>query len=340
VAYAHLADELGADWLKARYLYGIDLTEDSSVAYPDELFEHAIESAIDYMADELDLVLAGMRAVIERRDMPDWSPGSYHLQMLDRRPVRSVTSMALQWGQNPLSELPAEWIHVSSADAGQVQLVPSGSSGVAPVGLPGGLIGTWAMFDGPVPGLHVWNYVAGFESRRTLDVGTFAGNFSIDGAIVVRPSQAPGAATYTVTISGTNRITGAADTEALTWTGTVRERKQTAKSWSDVTSIVAAATAGTPTFDVSGTHPTPPSILDAIGLLASILPLDTAGDLIAGAGIASKSISLDGISQTINTTSSATNSGYGARGLSYQKRLKTLIPSLQARWRPMSMGAI
>jgi len=68
---------------------------------------------------------------------------------------------------------------------------------------------------------------------------------------------------------------------------------------------------------------------DAIGLIASILPLDTAGDLIAGAGIANSSISLDGLSQTIGTTSSATNSGYGARILSYEKRLKSRMSSLR-----------
>lgn len=64
----------------------------------------------------------------------------------------------------------------------------------------------------------------------------------------------------------------------------------------------------------------PKDLLMLIGWQASMLPLDTAGDLIAGAGIASKSVSIDGLSTSISTTSSATNAGYGARILSYGKQ--------------------
>lgn len=84
----------------------------------------------------------------------------------------------------------------------------------------------------------------------------------------------------------------------------------------------------------------PADIQMAIGLTASILPLDTAGDLIAGAGIASYSISMDGLSQSINTTSSATNSGYGARIISYQKTLASLMPRLRGKYRGLDFSAI
>ena len=73
----------------------------------------------------------------------------------------------------------------------------------------------------------------------------------------------------------------------------------------------------------------PPDIKHAIGMWASIGVLNIAGDLIVGAGIASKSISLPGLSQNVNTTSSATNAGFGARIIEYQKELKSLIPNLR-----------
>jgi hypothetical protein len=57
----------------------------------------------------------------------------------------------------------------------------------------------------------------------------------------------------------------------------------------------------------------PPDLKHIIGMWASIGVLNIAGDLIAGAGIATKSVSVPGLSQNIGTTSSATNSGYGAR---------------------------
>jgi len=58
-----------------------------------------------------------------------------------------------------------------------------------------------------------------------------------------------------------------------------------------------------------------------IGLKAAIDVLNIAGDLITGAGIASQSIGLDGLSQSIATTSSATNAGYGARIIQYESQL-------------------
>jgi hypothetical protein len=84
----------------------------------------------------------------------------------------------------------------------------------------------------------------------------------------------------------------------------------------------------------------PLDILEVIGMKASIGPFNIAGDLIAGAGIANKSISLDGLSQSIGTTSSATNAGYGARILQYEKQIKERLTSLKAYWKgmPMVMG--
>jgi hypothetical protein len=82
----------------------------------------------------------------------------------------------------------------------------------------------------------------------------------------------------------------------------------------------------------------PTDILECIGMKASLGPLNIAGDLIAGAGIASKSVSLDGISQSIGTTSSATNAGYGARIIQYEKQLKERMAILKGYWNGIQMG--
>jgi hypothetical protein len=73
----------------------------------------------------------------------------------------------------------------------------------------------------------------------------------------------------------------------------------------------------------------PPDVKHIIAMWASIGVLNIAGDLIAGAGIATKSISIPGLSQNIGTTSSATNSGYGARVIEYQKEIKEMLPNLR-----------
>lgn len=81
----------------------------------------------------------------------------------------------------------------------------------------------------------------------------------------------------------------------------------------------------------------PRSLVNAIGMLAAMGPFHIFGDLIAGAGIANVSLSMDGLSQSIGTTSSATNSGYGSRVLNYQKELKTLIPLLRKTYKRVGM---
>lgn len=84
----------------------------------------------------------------------------------------------------------------------------------------------------------------------------------------------------------------------------------------------------------------PPLITDLIGKKASFGPLNIAGDLLGGAGIASQSISIDGLSQSFNTTSSATNAGYGARLLQYGKEIKELLPMLERYYKGLKFSVV
>ena len=84
----------------------------------------------------------------------------------------------------------------------------------------------------------------------------------------------------------------------------------------------------------------PVELRDLIGKFASFGPLNIAGDLIVGAGIASKSVSIDGLSQNINTTSSATNAGYGARIIQYGKEIKEVMPMLRRYYKGIRLTAL
>lgn len=84
----------------------------------------------------------------------------------------------------------------------------------------------------------------------------------------------------------------------------------------------------------------PPTILDLIGKKASFGPLNIAGDLLGGAGISSQSLSVDSLSQSFNTTSSATNSGYGARLLQYSKEIKELLPMLERYYKGIRFAVV
>lgn len=80
----------------------------------------------------------------------------------------------------------------------------------------------------------------------------------------------------------------------------------------------------------------PRVIVELVGKIASFGPFNIAGDLIIGAGIANTSLSIDGLSQTVGTTSSATNSGYGSRLVQYSKEIKDQIPSLRRYYKGVS----
>lgn len=65
----------------------------------------------------------------------------------------------------------------------------------------------------------------------------------------------------------------------------------------------------------------PMSINAAIGYMAAIMALNILGDLVIGAGIANSSLSIDGLNQSIGTTSSAENHAMSAKVKEYQKIL-------------------
>ena len=78
----------------------------------------------------------------------------------------------------------------------------------------------------------------------------------------------------------------------------------------------------------------PWDLLGVVGKLATFGPLNIAGDLILGsAGIASQSLSIDGLSQSISTTASATNAGYGARLINYQKEIEETVKRVGATYK-------
>ena len=73
----------------------------------------------------------------------------------------------------------------------------------------------------------------------------------------------------------------------------------------------------------------PPDIRHIVGMTAAIGALNLAGDLLGGSGIASSSLGIDGLSQSISTTKSASSAAYGARIKQYQDSLKEMLPALQ-----------
>lgn len=84
----------------------------------------------------------------------------------------------------------------------------------------------------------------------------------------------------------------------------------------------------------------PADIKYLIGLQAIRLPLNIAGDLVGGAGLQGWSNSIDGLSQSVTTTNSSTNAGYGARILETAKEYKMLLGTVRAKYRGLPMHGL
>jgi hypothetical protein len=76
----------------------------------------------------------------------------------------------------------------------------------------------------------------------------------------------------------------------------------------------------------------PSDLKNVIYEKATIGVMSVWGDLIIGAGIASQSIGLDGLSQSVSTTQSAMFSGASGRIEQYRKDLQLQIPMLQKKY--------
>lgn len=91
---------------------------------------------------------------------------------------------------------------------------------------------------------------------------------------------------------------------------------------------------------ITGFVRVPYDIRLAIGKLAAMEIFALLGDILLGAGIASQSLSVDGLSQTIQTTQSAENSAYSARIRQYAGELKLDLPRLHQFYKGISFNAM
>lgn len=91
---------------------------------------------------------------------------------------------------------------------------------------------------------------------------------------------------------------------------------------------------------LTGFEKIPADIQKVLGYKAAIPIYTSLGNLVIGAGIASQSLGIDGLSQSISTTSSAENSAYSATIKDYQDQLKLQMPTLINKYKGIVFGAM
>lgn len=238
--------------LKTNYLFGLDLTDDEGIPYPDSLYEWYIKGAVSYLEMYLDIPLRTLSIEDERHDFFREDYSKYMWVHLKHYPVLEVEEvrLVLPTGQEVIN-FDQSWFFLEK-DSGQLQICP-GQGNIAQLML--GMSGNWLpYFMGAarfIPQAFRVKYTAGFE-----------------------PGKVP---------------------------ATIRE---------------------------------------LAGKLASYGPLNIAGDLVAGAGLAGQSLSIDGLSQSITTTNSSTNAGFGARLILYRKEVKDVLPVVRQYYKGNKMVVV
>ncbi len=313
--------ELTPDWLKNRFLLGVDLTLDDGSPYPDSIFESAIQGGITYIEHELGISLSTFKVKNERHDAYEPLRSGFWPFRLDHRPVRSIDKIQVKFGAFEAAELPAEWANLVSPAHAQIHLIPSQKGLMSSYRFTNGvplITGDILQPQRYVPGYFYFDYTSGFESISgsvTIPQGELSAQVVFESDILMKyevelSHAVPG---YSVYVS--ERGHGGFE---VSGTGLHNQ---------DVTVQYTVSTL-------------PADIKQAIGYKAALLPLDVAGDLIAGAGIASLSVGVDGIHQSLNTTASATNAGYGARVLQFERELKALLPALKSKYKMINVGVL
>jgi len=310
--------QITPEFLKSTTLLGIDLTLDDGSDYPDLVYTQSIQAAIRHVESDLGINVEPFKVTRERHDAERQGQFSYWPFRLDARPVISFQAARIRFGSFQPVEVPTSWITATSTTHGQVHLIPSEESLGSyffRAGVP--LMGGFGIYESRdyIPAYFEFDYTAGFDERTgtaTIPAGETSVDVTLDSRVLL---------SYQITTDQTSvRVSGRGN-EGFTLSVTSAPAEDLVIAW---------------TLDTL-----PADLKQAVAIkAATLLLLHVAGDLILGAGIASQSVSVDSLSTSIDTTSSAMYSGYSARAESLDKQYKLLMNGLRSQYRVTQFGVI
>lgn len=334
MAEIQIEDLITPQLLKDTLLAGIDLTLDNGDPFPDDLFEEAIRGAISTVEDALQISISKRVILGERHDLSNDQRNAWYGQQLDHRPLQSIQSLQISYGNYSPVDIPDAWLNITSPRFGSVSLIPTAESigtfrfnNVLPLLIDP--ISNYGQYN-RVPAYFNYKYTAGFQVHRqtiAIQQNQFVGaDIPLE---ITNPGDDKISFRFKVLDDGNGNVAGAT------------LPRITLNSNDGVNYSIKTDTVGVQgRILVEVTYYTiPDSMIKCILYIAAALPLDTAGDLIVGAGIANFNLEVDGLQQRIDTTSSATNSGYGARILSYKRQMEATMKRLKSLYKQPKIAA-
>lgn len=315
-----ILDIITVDYLKNTTIAGVDLTLDDGSDFSDDIFTSAIEQAVAMVESDLGIIIDPFSLKAERHDVDIIDRHNHYTISLDLKPLRSVDKLNIQIGNNDLAEMPADYATIASHLYSKINLIPTTAGGLRFVSGSPFLVG------------DIFSPYSKFPSYFSIDYS--AGHTFIEGTATIAQN------TDEVTISLAHTFPHKFYTSfEITQAGGGAGLRVISYASDSIT--VKARTAPT-TDDLIfkySVNDVDPNIIRAVSLIASMLPLNIAGDLLLGAGVASQSIGIDGLSQSIASTASATSAGFGARLIEYNSELKSVMKTLRAKYKNLNFYA-
>lgn len=159
------------DNLIKNYLIGLDLRDNEGNEFPESLYYHHLNAAIQYTCRLLNIVITPVE-LEERHDYYNTDFSNWGYMSLYKKPAISVESIQLMYGNKSVTSIPSEWIRVSKMSS-TLQLFPTeGSSSALIITGDGRLLQVPGYWDNAP---QLWNvkYKAGFEGELPFDLMDF-----------------------------------------------------------------------------------------------------------------------------------------------------------------------
>lgn len=296
------------------YLSGVEFFNRSGQLHiPDDVFVMHINGAVAQLETELSVPLRGSVGYTSTQDLDvvDWDMSRWNLHRLPVRPVNKINSIRLQYSNYPSWELPKDWVFIRSREQGSIQVLP-GAGNIRY------LQGPWVKyayinFNHITPAyLHI-DYDAGFEFP--LGTGSISANSKL---LAVIPSDAKPL---------TNRVFPGS------WVMLGSSAYQIVRVSNGYTLELSKAV--TEAFAGEVIHADYDSLMIAAALAGSSQPiLEALGTFLYGPGVTSRSIGIDGLSQSKGIRGDGPFAGWIKLN---QSRYEKSIEVLRAKWGPINM---
>lgn len=159
--------DLDVEYLKSRYLYGLDFVEDDGTPWPDAPYENAINVAIVKFQEMTQIAVTDAPIT---REIHDYSASDYvrwAFLGLFHKPVVSVQKIEVKFPVNDdFIEWPLDWVKLNR-ESGQIQLIPSqGSLSSILIGQNAGLLPLLQGAYNYVPQMWHISYTPGFPNAQ------------------------------------------------------------------------------------------------------------------------------------------------------------------------------